>query len=99
MELAIPIITQSSSGGLIMHVNKVHSVKTINRVAKGLGETVDWLYDVAEEMDTKDGIMWVYGDTGDGVMACADFGIQTLTDLIEMHKQDPTILQRQNNQK
>jgi len=39
MELAIPIITQSSSGGLIMHVNKVHSVKTINRVAKELGET------------------------------------------------------------
>jgi hypothetical protein len=99
MELAIPIITQSSSGGLIMHVNKVHSVKTINRVAKELGETVDWLYDVAEEMDTEDGVIWVYGDTDDGVMAFTDFGIETLTDLIEMHKQDPTILQRRNNQK
>jgi hypothetical protein len=99
MELAIPIITQSSSGGLIMHVNKVHSVKTINRVAKELGETVDWLHDIAEEMDTEDGVIWVYGDTDDGVMAFTDFGIETLTDLIEMHKQDPTILQRRNNQK
>jgi hypothetical protein len=99
MELAIPIITQSSSGNLIMHVNKVHSVKTINRVAKELGESVDWLHDVADEMDTEDGVIWVYGDTDDGAMAFTDCGIETLTDLIEMHKQDPTILQLRNNQK
>jgi hypothetical protein len=98
MELAVPIITRSRSGGLIMHVNKVHSVKTINRVAKELGESVDWLHDVADEMDTEDGVIWVYGDTDDGVMAFTDFGIETLTDLIEMHRQDPTILQRRNNQ-
>ncbi|WP_428531902.1 hypothetical protein [Rhodopila sp.] len=99
MELAVPIISRSSSGGLIVHVNKVHSVKTINRVAKELGESVDWLHDVADEMDTEDGVIWVYGDTDDGVMAFTDFGIETLTDLVEMHKQDPTILQRRNNQK
>jgi hypothetical protein len=98
MELAVPIITRSRAGGLIMHVNKVHSVKTINRVAKELGESVDWLHDVADEMDTEDGVIWVYGDTDDGVMAFTDFGIETLTDLIEMHRQDPTILQRRNNQ-
>lgn len=99
MELATPFITQSSSGGLILHVNKAHSAKTIDRVARELGESVDWLHDVADEMDTEDGVIWVYGDGDDGVMAFTNFGIETLTDLIEMHKQDPTILQRRNNQR
>jgi hypothetical protein len=41
MELAVPIIPPTSPGGVIMHVNKVHSVKTIDRVAaKELGESV-----------------------------------------------------------
>ena len=93
MELAVPIIPSTSPGCVIMHVNKVHSVKTIDRVAKELGESVDWLHEVADEMDTEDGVIWVYGETDDGVMAFTDFGIETLTDLIEMHKEDPTILE------
>ena len=80
-----------------MHVNKVHSVKTIDRVARELGESVDWLHDVAEEMDTEDGVIWVYGDSADGVLAFTNFGIETLTALIEMDKEDPTILERRNN--
>ena len=44
-----------------MHVNKVHRVTTIDRVADDLGESIDWLYDVAMEMDTEDGVIWVYG--------------------------------------
>jgi hypothetical protein len=99
VELAVPFIPPSSSGGLIMHVNKVHSVKTIERVARELGKSVDWIHEVAEEMDTEDGVIWVYGDTDDGVMAFTDFGIETLTDLIEMHKQDPTILERRHARK
>ena len=94
MELATPLVTPSSAGSLIMHVNKVHSVKTIDRVAKELGESVDWLHEVSEEMDTEDGVIWVYGDSDDGVMAFTNFGIETLTELIEMHKEDPSILQR-----
>jgi hypothetical protein len=82
-----------------MHVNKVHSVKTIDRVARELGESIDWLHDVADEMDTEDGVIWVYGDTEDGVMALTDFGVETLTDLIEMHKRDPTILERRTARK
>ena len=35
-----------------MHVNKVHAVFTIARVAKDLGEEEDWLWDVANGMDT-----------------------------------------------
>src|ERR1700688_4826414 len=99
MELAVPIISPTSPGGVIMHVNKVHSVKTIERVARELGESIDWLHDVADEMDTEDGVIWVYGDTDDGVMAFTDFGIETLTDLIEMHKKEPTILERRHARK
>ena len=53
-----------------------------NRVgepARQLGESVDWLLDVADEMDTEDGVIWVYGDTDDGIMAFTNFGIETLT--------------------
>ena len=38
-----------------MHVNKVHHVTTINRVAEDLGEDEDWLRDVANEMEIEDG--------------------------------------------
>ena len=82
-----------------MHVNKVHSVKTIDRVARELGEDVDWLIDIANEMDTEDGVIWVYGDNVDGVMAFTEFGIENLTHLIDLHKDDPTILARRNSQK
>jgi hypothetical protein len=96
MELAVPIVDRSGPGGLIMHVNKVHSVKTIDRVARELGESVDGLHDVADQMDTEDGVIWVYGDSDDGVMAFTNFGIETLAELIEMHKEDPMILERRN---
>ncbi len=47
----------------------------------------------------EDGVIWVYGDSDDGVMAFTDFGIENLVDLIKMHKDDPTILQRLNSEK
>jgi hypothetical protein len=81
-----------------MHVNKVHHVTTINRVAKDLGETEDWLSDVANEMDIEDGVIWVYGVGEDGVMAFTDFGIENLVDLIKMHK-DRTLLKRRDGDK
>ena len=77
-----------------MHVNKVHSVKTIGQVAKDLGEDEDWLFDVAAEMEPEDGLIWVYGVGDDGVMAFTDFGIESLVELIKIHKEDPTLLQR-----
>ena len=84
----------SCSGGLIMHVNKVSHVKTINLVAKDLGESEDWLFDVANEMDVEDGVIWVYGVGDDGVMAFTDFGIENLIELIKIYKDDPTLLKR-----
>jgi len=44
-----------------MHVNKVSHVTTIDRIAAKLGESVDFLHDVANEMEPEDGVIWVYG--------------------------------------
>ncbi len=83
---------------MTMHVNKVSSVRTINLVAKDLGEDEDWLYDVASEMEPEDGVIWVYGIGEDGVLAFTDFGIDSLIDLIKMHKDDPTLLRRNDSE-
>ena len=88
-----------------MHVNKVPHVTTIDRIAADLGESEDWLFDVACEMDTEDGVIWIRGlgedvviwirGLGeDVVMAFTDFGIETLTELIKIHKDDPMLLKR-----
>jgi hypothetical protein len=69
-----------------MHVNKVHHVTTITRVAKDLGEDEDWLRDAASEMEIEDGVIWVYGVGEDGVMAFTDFGIENLIELLRVYK-------------
>ena len=94
MELDAATISDLRSSSLTMHVNKVHHVTTINRVAAELGEGEDWLSDVASEMEIEDGVIWVYGVGEDGVMAFTDFGIETLTELIRMHKENPGLLSR-----
>lgn len=66
-------------------VNEVHHVTTIARVAEQLGEDENWLWDVANEMDLENGLIWVYGPCEDAVMAFTDFGIETRTGLIEIH--------------
>lgn len=70
-----------------MHVNKVSHVKTVDRVAKELGEDVDLLHEVALEMDVEDGVIWVYDLDGDGVLAFTDFGVETLVELIKARRE------------
>jgi hypothetical protein len=65
-----------------MHVNKVSHVRTIDLVAKDLGEDVDFLFDVAIEMEPEDGVIWVQGLGEEGVMAFTDFGVESLVELI-----------------
>jgi hypothetical protein len=74
-------------------------VHTIARVAEMLGEHQDWLWDVANEMDQEDGLIWVYGPGEDAVMAFTDFGIETLTGLIENYRADPDLLKRSSEPK
>ena len=87
MELARPRSARVGSRGLTMHVNKVSHVKTVDRVAKELGEDVDLLHEVALDMDVEDGVIWVYDLDDDGVLAFTDFGVKTLVDLIKTRRE------------
>ncbi len=62
--------------------------------SEAYGENEDWLWDVANGMETEDGLIWVYGIGEDGVMAFTNFGIENLMELIRMHKEDPELLKR-----
>jgi hypothetical protein len=75
-----------------MHINKVHHVTTINRVAEELGEDEDWLTDVVNEMEVEDAVIWVNGVGEDGIMAFTDFGIENLMELVKIHKENPKLL-------
>ena len=70
-----------------MHTNKVSHVRTIDRVAKELGEDVDFFSDVAMEMETEDGVIWVLSLDDDSVMAFTDFGVDSLVELIKIHRE------------
>ena len=74
------------------HINKVSHVFTLGYVAEILGEDEEWLFEIAEEMDTEDGQLWVVGVSEDGVVAFTDDGIENLKNLIAIHKDDPGII-------
>jgi hypothetical protein len=68
-------------------LNKESSVKTIDRIAVELGEDVDWLLEIAMEMEPEDGVIWVFSlDDKDGVMAFTPYGVECLRDLIREHR-------------
>ena len=71
------------------HVNKVHHVTTITKVARDLGEDEDWLWDIANEMEIEDGVIWVYGVGEDGVQAFTESGIENLIELIQVLQRKP----------
>lgn len=85
MELARAIDRRNRC--LTMQVNKVYSVRTLTLVAKDLGEDADWLADIALDMEPEDGLIWVFDpEHPDGTMAFSQFGIESLCNLIEIHR-------------
>jgi hypothetical protein len=70
------------------------AVFTIARVAALLGEDEEWLSDVALEMDPEDGRLTIYDANDEGSTGFTSFGIDNLKELIKMHKEDPTIIER-----
>jgi|1185.fasta_scaffold221398_1 hypothetical protein len=70
------------------------AVFTIARVAAMLGEDENWLSDVALEMDPEAGRLTVYGVSDESTTGFTSFGIENLKELIEIHKADPTIMDR-----
>lgn len=83
MELEGP---EYGSGRLTMQLNKVYAVKTVDRVAVELGETVDRLHDLAIGMEPEDGIIWVYGTADVEVLAFTPFGVENLLEMIAMER-------------
>ena len=73
-----------------MHVNKVSHVRTVDPVAKELGEDVGFLYDVAVEMEPEDGVIWVQGLDDERVTAFTDDGVDSLVELIKIHREMPS---------
>ena len=73
-----------------MQLNKVHAVKTVDRVAAELGETVDRLHDLAIAMEPEDGVIWVYGIAEIEVLAFTPFGIENLREIIAMERDRQT---------
>ena len=73
-----------------MHVNKVSHIKTVDLVAKELGEDVDTLYDVALGMEPEDGLIWVHGLDDEGVVAFTGFGVESLIELLQIHRDQAT---------
>jgi hypothetical protein len=69
-----------------MQRNKVFAVMSLARVARDLGESEELLHDLTDQMDTEDGLIWVYGTDEDPVMAFSDDGIECLRDLIAEHR-------------
>jgi hypothetical protein len=69
-----------------MQLNKIHSVKTVDRVAAELGETVDRLHELAIRMEPEDGVIWVYGTAEIEILAFTPFGIENLVEMIAMER-------------
>ena len=70
------------------------AVFTIAHVAAMLGEDVDWLWDVALEMEPEDGCLTVYDINDASTTGFTSFGIENLKEVIKIHKADPSIIER-----
>lgn len=70
-----------------MHINKVHSVRTLALVARDLSKDEDWLADLALDLKPEDGLIWVYDPQHeDGTMAFTEFGVENLLNLLDIHR-------------
>ena len=70
----------SSASGLSLAA--ISAVFTIGYVANLLGEDEDWLFDLAGDMFSEDGCLWVYGVGEGGVPAFTRDGIECLQQII-----------------
>ncbi|MCP1909583.1 hypothetical protein J2R96_002063 [Bradyrhizobium elkanii] len=64
------------------------------RSRKTSAKDEDWLWDIANEMEIEDGVIWVSGVGEDGVQTFTDFGIENLIELIRFYKENAGLLRR-----
>lgn len=71
-----------------MQRNKVYAVTTLAKVAQEWEESEGLLHELTEQMDTEDGVIWVYGAEEHAVLALSEDGIECLRDLLGEHRRD-----------
>ena len=72
----------------------ISHVFTIARVAEMLGEDEDLLQEICIEMDPEDGCLTVLGPGEETIAAFTRFGVDNLTELVNIYKADPGLLRR-----
>ena len=58
-------------------------VFTIRRVAQILGRDEDLLWDLSDQLEPEDGVLWVYDIDGIETLAFSDAGIETLREIVK----------------
>ena len=76
--------------GLTMQRNKVHHVRTVERLAKDLGVYEDLIHDITLALQPEDGVIRVYGLDNDGILAFTDDGIEEVQRLLDEYRHDTT---------
>jgi hypothetical protein len=61
-------------------------VFTIARAAEMLGETVDLLDEIAEQLEPEDGCLWIYDTDDRATLGFTERGIESLQELIADQK-------------
>ena len=59
---------------------------TMERVAEILGEDVEWLIDIAIELEPEDGCLTVFGPGEQWFYALTEDGVENLKELIQIHR-------------
>jgi hypothetical protein len=72
--------TPTGSGGLI--VAAIPRVYTIRMAAEILGRTEDLLWDLSDQLEPEDGMLWIQDVGGLETMAFTEFGLQNLRQII-----------------
>ncbi|PWC73898.1 hypothetical protein [Azospirillum sp. TSH64] len=65
---------------------RTRNLVTMERVAEILGEDVEWLIDIAIELEPEDGCLAVFGPGEQWFYALTEDGVESLKELIQIHR-------------
>jgi hypothetical protein len=60
----------------------ISRVFTIRRAAQILGRDENLLWDLSDQLEPEDGMLWIYDIEGTAILAFTDLGIETLREII-----------------
>ncbi|WP_448205469.1 hypothetical protein [Azospirillum sp. sgz302134] len=65
---------------------RTRNLVTMERVAEILGEDVEWLIDIAIELEPEDGCLTVFGPGEQWFYALTEDGVENLKELIQIYR-------------